>query len=126
MTCDPTIQIIRGDCLDRVAKLKRPFDLVYMDPPFNTGKIQRRSEFWYYDCRKEYLKFLRERIEVIWDKIKPKGSIFIHLDQHECHYVKVMLDDICGRKHFRNEIIWSYDYGGRSKRTWPAKHDTIF
>jgi site-specific DNA-methyltransferase (adenine-specific) len=120
------IKILRGDCLEKLQKVKRRFDLVYLDPPFNTGKVQRRSQYWYYDCREDYLKFLRERLIVIWSKIRKTGSMFVHLDYREAHYVKVMLDDLFGRKHFRNEIIWAYDFGGRSKRAWPAKHDTIF
>ena len=55
----------------------------------------------------------------------PDGSLFVHLDAREVHYVKVALDRLLGRDRFRNEIIWAYDYGGRPKNRWPCKHDTI-
>ncbi|MCO5316299.1 MAG: site-specific DNA-methyltransferase [Solirubrobacterales bacterium] len=54
-----------------------------------------------------------------------RGTLYLHLDCREAHYVKVLLDRIFGRDSFLNEIIWAYDYGGKSKRRWPAKHDTI-
>ncbi len=126
-------------------------DLIYVDPPFNTGKPQRRtrmrtrqdaagdrigfqgrryrtevvgtSEFA--DSFDDFLKFIEPRIHHAYRILKPDGSFFLHLDSREVHYCKVLVDQIFGRDAFMNEIIWSYDYGGRPKRRWPAKHDTI-
>jgi site-specific DNA-methyltransferase (adenine-specific) len=128
------------------------FDLVYTDPPFNTGKNQRRVEmktvrdatgdrvgFYgeryrterlatraYADSFDDYLAFIEPRLRHIHRLLKPTGALMLHLDYRESHYCKVLLDQIFGRECFMNEIIWSYDYGGRSRTRWPAKHDTIF
>jgi site-specific DNA-methyltransferase (adenine-specific) len=127
-------------------------DLIYVDPPFNTGKTQRRTQVKtihdevagdrtgfqgkryrteavtthaYDDTFDDYLGFLEPRLRQAWRVLSPTGALFVHLDCREVHYIKVLLDEICGRDHFRNEIIWSYDYGGRPKDRWPAKHDNI-
>ncbi len=65
------------------------------------------------------------RIEKAVRCLTKDASLFVHLDSREVHYVKVALDRLLGREKFKNEIIWAYDYGGRSKNRWPAKHDTI-
>jgi site-specific DNA-methyltransferase (adenine-specific) len=70
--------------------------------------------------------FLAPRIEEAKRVLATNGSLFLHVDSRESHYCKILLDQIFGRDSFMNEIIWSYDYGGRSKRKWPTKHDTIF
>ena len=57
--------------------------------------------------------------------LRPSGSLYLHLDSREVHYAKVLCDSIFGRECFLNEIVWAYDYGGRSRRRWPAKHDDI-
>ena len=127
------------------------FRLIYIDPPFNTGKTQRRTRIQatasengtrigfgnrkyavqtynspaYADDFDDYLSFLRPRLVEARRLLTPDGSLFVHLDYREVHYVKVLLDEIFGRDCFMNEIIWAYDYGGRSKRRWPAKHDNI-
>jgi len=80
----------------------------------------------YQDAYEDYLGFLEPRLREAHRLLTPDGSLFVHLDYREAHYVKVLLDTIFGRECFMNEIIWAYDYGGRSKRRWPAKHDTIF
>ena len=54
-----------------------------------------------------------------------EGTLYFHIDYREAHYCKLLLDEIFGRECFLNELIWAYDYGGRSRRRWPAKHDTI-
>ena len=105
-------------------------DLIYIDPPFNTHKTQTRlSEtsymLSYEDSFVDYLSFLRPRLLEAFRLLSMTGSIFIHLDYREVHYVKVEMDKIFGRNQFINEIIWAYDYGGRSKSRWSAKHDTI-
>ena len=128
------------------------FRLIYIDPPFNTGKAQQRARMRvvaseqgarigfgdrryhvqlydspaYQDAYEDYLGFLEPRLREAYRLLTPDGSLFVHLDYREAHYVKVLLDTIFGRACFMNEIIWAYDYGGRSKRRWPAKHDTIF
>jgi site-specific DNA-methyltransferase (adenine-specific) len=128
------------------------FRLIYIDPPFNTGKVQQRARMRvvaseqgvrvgfgdrryhvqlydspaYRDAYEDYLGFLEPRLREAHRLLTPDGSLFVHLDYREAHYVKVLLDTIFGREGFMNEIIWAYDYGGRSKCRWPAKHDTIF
>lgn len=126
-------------------------DLIYIDPPFNTGKIQRRSQIStvrdengdrigfqgkryrtiklgtkeYADIFDDYLGFLESRLVEAWRVLKSSGSLFVHLDYREVHYVKVLLDKVFGRESFMNEIIWAYDYGARSRTKWPTKHDNI-
>ena len=126
-------------------------DLIYIDPPFNTGRTQTRvalraeqdaagdrtgfqgkryrttalGETGYRDCFDDYLAFLEPRLIEAHRVLAGTGSFFFHIDYREAHYCKVLLDGIFGRARFINEIIWAYDYGGRPKRRWPAKHDTI-
>ena len=129
-------------------------NLIYIDPPFNTGKRQERTEIRVvqdtggdrvgfqgrtyktqagktmhytdqFQSSDAYLAFLRPRFEEAYRVLHPHGSFFLHIDYREAHYCKVMLDAIFGRDSFMNEIIWAYDYGGRPKSRWPAKHDTI-
>lgn len=129
-------------------------DLIYIDPPFNTGRSQQRRRLRteqvaegeagdrtgfggrryrstvlgtlrYADLFDDYLGFLAPRLEEARRVLAPTGSIYLHLDYREVHYLKVLMDGIFGREAFLNEIIWAYDYGGRSKRRWPAKHDNI-
>lgn len=125
--------------------------LVYVDPPFNTGRIQKRTRMrvarsedgarkgfggkrytqqdleapTYQDTFDDYEAFLLPRIELALRCMSADASLFVHLDAREVHYVKVALDRLLGRECFMNEIIWAYDYGARAKRRWPAKHDTI-
>ena len=129
-------------------------NLIYIDPPFNSGKLQKRTEIQvkpdiqgdrvgfqgrtyrthkgqtihYSDKFKnldEYLQFLRPRFEEAYRVLQPHGSFFLHIDYRAVHYCKVMLDEIFGLESFMNEIIWAYDYGGKPKSRWPAKHDNI-
>ena len=126
-------------------------DLIYIDPPFNTGKRQERRRMrvvrdkhgdriayqgrryrtidlgvsGWNDVYDDFLGFLTPRLVEAYRILKEHGSFFLHLDCREVHYCKVLLDQIFGRACFQNEIIWAYDYGGRSKKKWPAKHDTI-
>ncbi len=128
------------------------FDLIYIDPPFNTGRVQRRdrvrtvqdreggdrtgfqgkryrtsrvSTASFADDREDLLLFLMPRVEQAFRLLKPSGSFFLHMDYREVHYCKLLLDLTFGRASFMNEIIWAYDYGGRSRRRWSTKHDTI-
>ncbi len=146
-------RIIHGDNLDVLAGLPDAFArLIYIDPPFNTGEVQRRRRVVgtgdeggnrapgfhgrryvtkavasprYRDDFDDYLGFLMPRIEAGLRCLTADGSLFVHLDYREVHHVKVALDGLLGRERFINEIIWAYDFGGRPKRRWPSKHDTI-
>lgn len=125
--------------------------LIYIDPPFNTGKLQRRVQLrvtqspqgdrrgfagrlyktitlgtkTFADAFDDYLSFLEPRLVEAYRVLAPTGTLYVHLDYREVHYVKVLLDIIFGRHKFLNEIIWAYDYGGRPRRKWPPKHDNI-
>jgi len=99
--------------------------LIYTDPPFNTGKVQASHRGSYRDSFEDFENWIKPKLEEIKRILKDDGSLFVHLDYREVHYVKVLLDKIFGRENFQNEIIWSYDYGGRSKTKWPCKHNTI-
>ncbi|MDY7011719.1 MAG: site-specific DNA-methyltransferase [Planctomycetota bacterium] len=125
--------------------------LVYTDPPFNTGKTQKRTQLRtarddtgdrtgyqgrryssirlaerdFADSFDDYPAFLKPRLLELHRILTPDGSFFLHLDCREVHYAKVLLDGIFGRECFMNEIIWAYDYGARSKKKWSAKHDNI-
>ncbi len=134
------------------AMLAESVELIYVDPPFNTGKIQSRTRIrvtqdedgdrtgfkgtryrtevvgrsGYNDRYDDYMDFLLPRLREAYRILEPTGSFFLHIDYREAHYCKILLDEIFGRASFMNEIIWAYDYGARSKRKWSAKHDTIF
>ena len=124
---------------------------MYADPPFNTGKTQTRrslvttpsdegdrtgfggrryatkllAESSYKDHFEDYLGFLGPRLEEIRRVLHPTGTLYLHLDYREAHYVKLLLDELFGRECFLNELIWAYDYGAKAKGRWPQKHDTI-
>ena len=126
-------------------------DLIYIDPPFNTGKVQGRTQIKtvrsengdrvgfqgqryetvkvgtksYSDLFDDYLAFLEPRLREAYRVLTPNGSLYFHIDYREVHYCKILLDQIFGRDCFLNEIIWAYDYGARTKTKWPAKHDNI-
>jgi len=104
---------------------ERP-SLIYIDPPFNTGKVQKRGNLRYNDRYNNYSDFIRPFMYEAWKNLAANGSLFFHIDYREAHYCKIELDKIFGRDCFMNEIIWAYDYGGRSKSRWSAKHDVIF
>lgn len=118
--------LVQADNLDVLPHLPDgAFDLIYVDPPFNTGRTQRRRELSYEDVHEDYPAFLRPRLEHARRLLAEHGTLYVHLDQREAHYVKVMLDELFGRECFLNELIWAYDYGGKPRNRWPAKHDTI-
>lgn len=127
------------------------FDLVYLDPPFNTGRAQTRqmlatiaddqgdrrgfggrtyssrllSKLSYEDSFSDYLGFLHPRLVRVRELLAPHGTLYFHIDYREAHYCKLLLDELFGREAFLNELIWTYDYGAKPRRRWPAKHDTI-
>ena len=106
-------------------------DLIYIDPPFCTGREQAhaRTDHQYGDIWRggldEYLEFLRPRLEHMRRLLKISGTIFVHLDWHAAHYVKILMDGLFGYDNFLNEIIWHYRTGGVSKQWFGRKHDTI-
>jgi site-specific DNA-methyltransferase (adenine-specific) len=148
----PRSRVVHGDNLEVLSTIEpASVDLIYIDPPFNTGKRQTRSQLEtardpvgdrtgfggrryatlkvgsrsFADVFDDYLAFLEPRLLHAHRVLKPTGSLYFHIDYREAHYCKVLLDGIFGRASFLNEIIWAYDYGARATRRWPAKHDTI-
>ena len=118
--------VLEGDNLALLPELPSgAFDLVYIDPPFNTGRVRALRGGSYPDTFDDLPAFLRPRLEHARRLLADHGTLYVHLDPREAHYVKVLLDELFGRECFLNEIVWAYDYGGRPKRRWPAKHDTI-
>ncbi len=121
-----TRAIVQSECLVFLRTLQDEcIDLIYIDPPFNTGKKQKRDIASYEDSFDDLIVYLTPRLVEAKRVLKSTGSIFLHLDWREVHYAKVFMDGLFGRDRFVNEIIWSYDYGGRPKNKWPNKHDTI-
>jgi site-specific DNA-methyltransferase (adenine-specific) len=145
-------KIIFGDNLTILQEIPdASIDLVYIDPPFNTGKKQKRTSIKtkqsasgarkgfsgksyqtveigsneYVDIFDDYLSFLYPRLQEAYRVLSQNGTLYFHIDFREVHYAKVLLDKIFGRESFLNEIIWAYDYGARTKKRWPPKHDNI-
>ena len=149
-------RVVHGNNLDVLRELEADsVELIYVDPPFNTGRRQSRPRMktvrdeagdrvgfggrryrtelvsgekagaGYGDRFDDFIGFLRPRMEEAYRVLSATGSLFFHIDYREVHYCKVMLDEIFGRECFQNEIIWAYDYGARSTKRWPAKHDNI-
>ncbi len=140
---------------DNLAFLKELPDssiqLIYIDPPFNTGRTQARTrirtirsedgdrigfqgrryetqvlgESGYSDKFDDFIAFIEPRLNEAYRVLAPNGSLYFHIDYREVHYCKILLDEIFGRESFINEIIWAYDYGARTRKRWPAKHDNI-
>ena len=131
-------RLVHGDCLDVMQRLPDEcLDLIYIDPPFFTGTkksgvrlLQGETHAAQFEDRwpgglATYLSWLMPRIEEMHRLLKESGSIYIHLDWHAVHYVKVETDTIFGYDNFLNEVVWLYGLGGSSPRYWPRKHDTI-
>jgi len=144
--------IYKGDNLAVLNNIPSEYvDLIYIDPPFNTGHTQSRTRLKtsrnpegdrvgfqgyryktevgettsFEDSFMEYLEWLSPRLREAYRVLKPTGTLYFHIDYREVHYCKLLLDEIFGRDCFLNEIIWAYDYGAKSKSRWPAKHDNI-
>jgi site-specific DNA-methyltransferase (adenine-specific) len=144
--------IVHGDNAAVMAALPAgAFDLIYMDPPFNTGRAQARrtlsvvaspdgdrsgfggrryrarllNTLSFQDSFGDYLDFLEPRLQRARQLLTPQGTLYFHIDYREAHYCKLLLDEVFGRDCFLNELIWAYDYGAKPRRRWPAKHDTI-
>ena len=145
-------RVLHGESLDVLASLPEgSVDLIYVDPPFNTGRTRSHARIQvqasrdgtrtgfggrryavtrgvtrsYADAFDDYSAWLEPRLAEAHRVLARHGSLYLHLDYREVHYCKVLLDRVFGRANFVNEIIWAYDYGGRGKRRWPAKHDNI-
>jgi site-specific DNA-methyltransferase (adenine-specific) len=147
-------RVIHADNLSVLPTLPdASFSVIYLDPPFNTGRSQARQsttsvrsdgaagsitgfkgqsyqrikgDLLRYDDRfEDYWVFLEPRLIEAWRLLADDGTLYLHLDYREAHYAKVLLDALFGRDSFLNEIIWAYDYGAKSKNRWPTKHDTI-
>jgi site-specific DNA-methyltransferase (adenine-specific) len=150
LALDDDLLILADNARVLAALPDRAFDLIYIDPPFNTGSPQTRRTLEvgrdeagtpgfggrgyarrevgrsaYADAFEDYPAFLSPRLARARDLLAAHGTLYVHLDSREAHYVKVELDRIFGRECFLNEIVWAYDYGAKTKRRWPAKHDTI-
>ena len=152
MSNEPKHQLYFGDNLGILKTLpSESVQLIYIDPPFNTGRTQSRGSttttrtskgnrigfkgqryeivretvLSYDDEFEDFWSFLEPRLEEAWRLLNETGTLYLHLDFREAHYAKVLLDALFGRECFLNEIIWAYDYGGKTKRRWPTKHDTI-
>jgi len=144
--------VILGDNLAVLPRLPDgAFQLIYVDPPFNTGKTQQRltlrtersedgdrtgfggrrystvrvGRSGYVDTFDDYLGFIAPRLEEARRLLREDGTLYFHIDYRESHYCKVLLDQLFGRDCFLNEVIWAYDYGGRPRDRWPPKHDSI-
>ena len=126
-------------------------DLIYIDPPFNTGRKQSRvqlrtdrspdgdrtgfggqryktvriGEQAFVDAFDDYQAFLAPRLAEAHRVLAADGSLYFHIDYREAAYCKLLLDELFGRESFLNEIIWAYDYGARTRKKWPPKHDNI-
>lgn len=149
---DAPDRVVQGDNLEVVAGLPDgAFQLVYLDPPFNTGRPRERrtlrtvrdadgdrtgfgghrystevtASAQYADSFDDYLGFLEPRLAQARRLLTASGTLYLHVDPREAHYVKVLCDTLFGRDAFLNEVIWAYDFGGRRRDRWPAKHDTI-
>lgn len=146
-------RIILADNMDVLPGIPdESVNLIYTDPPFNTGKTQERTRIKtvrdeeggdrvgfkgrkyrteklgtkaFADEFDDFLEFLEPRLRESHRILTADGSLFLHIDYREVHYCKVLLDSIFGRECFQNEIIWAYDYGARSKKRWSPKHDSI-
>jgi site-specific DNA-methyltransferase (adenine-specific) len=148
--------VIAGENLDVLPRLPDgAFDVIAIDPPFNTGRTQQRrtlamepasdgeddgdrtgfsgrryrtrllQALAYEDAFGDYLAFLTPRLEHAHRLLAPHGTLYFHIDYREAHYCKLLLDELFGRECFLNEIVWAYDYGAKPRSRWPAKHDTI-
>jgi site-specific DNA-methyltransferase (adenine-specific) len=151
LTLDDDLVVHGDNALVLAALPEQTFDLIYVDPPFNTGRSQARRTLSvtaspdgeragfggrrysaqllrtlsYEDRFGDYLGFLEPRLRRARELLAPHGTLYFHIDYREAHYCKLLLDEVFGREAFLNELIWAYDFGAKPRRRWPAKHDTI-
>ncbi len=144
--------VVLGDCATVLPTLPdASVQLIYIDPPFNTGKAQRGARSapsamrtatapasragatpppsWAgtptTTCMRTTSACSSRSSSRRGACSTASGTLYLHIDYREAHYVKLLLDDVFGRDAFLNELIWAYDFGGRARDRWPAKHDTI-
>ena len=129
----PGGRLAQADCLAWLLEIPEgSLHLIAIDPPFFTGRTQTGSgpdapayrDAWA-GGKGAYVSWLMERIEKMWERLVPTGSLIVHLDWHAVHAVKVALDECLGEDRFQNEIIWYYQTGGASKKRFSRKHDTL-
>lgn len=139
--------LLTGDEATGLPSMRGKIDLIYIDPPYDSKADYRTKimlpssdidmsptvleQFAYSDTWKDgtasYLRALYPRLCLMRELLSDKGSIYVHLDWHVGHYVKMLLDDVFHRDGFRDEIIWSYRrFSRRSNNGFPHMHDTIF
>ncbi len=130
-------KLVFEDSLNFLQKKGEKYNLIYIDPPFNLGHAQKRkrykngcideelSQLNYNDKFDDFENFIIDRVKLAFEYLHENASLFIHLDQKEIHYIKVALDKLLGRHRFMNEIIYCWDYGGKSKNKWSVKHNNI-
>lgn len=127
--------VYHGDSLALLSELDDScVDLIYTDPPFGTGtrQVMRRKgaaatgiAMSYEDPSRDYVAFLSPRIKEMRRVLESSGTLYLHLDWRWVHYAKIECDKVFGYDNFMNEIVWSYNFGGRGKDRWPQKHDTV-
>ncbi|MDD2192790.1 MAG: DNA methyltransferase, partial [Bacteroidales bacterium] len=137
--------LLSGDEATGLPSMRGMIDLIYIDPPYDSKADYRTSvklpgadlsqkptvieQFAYADTWKDgtvsYLKMLYPRLVLLKELLSERGSIYLHIDWHVGHYVKLLLDDIFGKDNFVNEIIWKYSWGLHIESRWNRKHDMI-
>ncbi len=136
---NPKNMVINADCFETIDFLKEnkvEVDLIYIDPPFNTGKTfgielevgeEKIYKECYQDnlCKDEFLLWIYAVLAGLKDLLKETGSIFVHVDYRTSAEIKLIMDKVFGEKNFVNEIIWSYKSGGAGKKSFSKKHDNI-
>ncbi len=138
--------LLAGNASSGLESMRGKIDLIYIDPPFDSKADYRTKitlpnidinqkptvieQFAYADTWKDgtvsYLKMIYPRLVLMRELLSEKGSIYVHIDWHVGHYVKILLDDIFGKKNFRNEIVWMYTGPTPSPRDFKRKHDVIY
>ena len=137
--------LLAGDAVTNLPSLRGRVDLIYIDPPFDSKADYRTKiklpgydveqkptvveQFAYADTWKDgtvsYLKMLYPRLVLMRELLSDKGSIYVHIDWHVGHYVKVLMDEVFGKNNFLNDIVWCYTGGTDSTGYYPRKHDDI-
>ncbi len=127
-TDEPDV-LIRGDAREVAARqASGSVAAIYIDPPFGTGSVRRGRGHAYADRADDpeaFVAWLHPVLEHSRRALAPSGSLFVHLDYRSVHYVKVALDRLFGRDLLVNELVWCYAVGGKSRRGFGRKHDTI-
>jgi site-specific DNA-methyltransferase (adenine-specific)/adenine-specific DNA-methyltransferase len=128
----PVNRLLHGAALTALTSLladhQADVDLIAIDPPFATGRDFHAGDDLAYSDRlppADYLQLLRDIFVLGHQLLRPTGSLYVHLDYRSAPYARLLLGEVFGEDHLQNEIIWAYSSGGRTRRAFPAKHDTI-